>query len=368
MNKHQLNPDQQRAKAGLKELGGVLRAENRKQRTELREILQTQAENKPRGSYLASFSWSKVLVPAGSLLAVIVLMVAIAPKSGRVYPTSIGYPEPNTDYAFEETAMTGSAMSAPSTFKRQFIDDLGSNAATDGEVQAYRDEYGDAFEQNLSIDVLAKRQEQFEEISQLFQGSDGYIASFSDHGGNSRSINGHIPVEQLDHFKQGLVGIVGSYKFMTQSSYGYNRVPDLIAIDEKITEVEAAIAELEEKIANEQNLSNREELEQQLAQHQQFLAEREATKDEIEDRVEYVDISLYVNHIPSWWQAGDYHELRQSFAGYTDPSLGQKVLINFIYVVSKLLVLLSYTFWLIIPFLIWRWRRSRERKMFQALD
>ena len=86
------------------------------------------------------------------------------------------------------------------------------------------------------------------------------------------------------------------------------------------------------------------------------------------ERIDYVDVTINVTKVDQWWETNSYWELTQSVTGFDSPSFGQRFMINVLYIIAKLILFFSYTFWIIIPAVIWWVVRRKRRSIFAGLD
>ena len=69
--------------------------------------------------------------------------------------------------------------------------------------------------------------------------------------------------------------------------------------------------------------------------------------------VDYADINITLIKIPSWTKARSWQELKTVYAGFNDLDFGGRIVLNVLMALVVLVLIFSYTFWLIIPLGIW---------------
>ena len=352
-------------KEDLKDFASSVQTSNESHRLSLRAKLERESSS---SSTVAKkrFAWMKFVVMPTSALAVLVLLVVTSVPRDTV-DDLVYMPEPaGIAGSLSESAdleSTASYMTVPSskTFYERFLDGLGSNTASIEDSDAYRDEYGNLLEEDISFKMLAHDESVHQNIDELFTIVDGSIVSINDFSEDIREIQGSIPTDKKDFFIEELTEFVKNDNFITKISTAESRIADVVVIDEKILEVEEAIAALEEELTRDHTEEGRLSLEAQLQDLKNFLEERNDVKEEILNRVEMIDVVLRIEMVPKWGSATTLSELERSWYGFEDPSMFQQLFLNALFVLLKILLVLSYTFWLIVPLFIWHVWKRKER-------
>jgi hypothetical protein len=365
----------------LKSVGEALRNVNETHRESLRGRLHLAApkyENKKSGFRFPKLGLA--LIPTLSVAAVAALAIISAAYRPTYYSAEPFLSDDTMEMATESSiiSMDSDILDATSysettglgaqTFKSRFLRNIGRHDVPQGQVDEYRKTNGDFFEQDIRFNLLSKEKDALSEVTDIYTRLDGYIEQSRAHNTDSFTITGRIPKNNLSALRNELNEFVGSDNFYLESTNSYNRVKDVIVVDEKIQEVEDAIIELETLLASETNATIIKELNEELIQHRAFLRERTETKDAIIERVEYVDVSITITTIESWINADSYWELNQAISGYDQPGFGERILINVAYVITRIILFLSYTFWILIPLGIWLGMKKRRNTLFSELD
>ncbi len=366
----------------LNELGKALRNENDLHRDGLRSRLLQGSRKTGYSARPSRIQFGRFLFPSLSIAAIAVIAIISATYRPVQY-----FDEPyplmesgitTTEVASDMFVSEMDTLDAPSlssevglgapTFRSRFLGNIGRHNVSQDKIEDYRAVNGDLFERNVNIRLMSKAKDAFTEISTIYTNLDGYIERANENTRNSYTIVGRIPAQNISALRSELRSYVGSDDFYTESSMAYNRVPDAVVIDENIQEVIDAIALLEERIANETNANVLEKLNEDLKQHNAYLNERKGTKDDLMERVEYVDISITITKTPNWFESNSYWELSRSISGFDSPDFGQRFMINVLYMTTRLITFFSYTFWIIIPALIWWVVRRKRQSIFAGLD
>lgn len=283
-----------------------------------------------------------------------------------VEPTFDNSAQGSIEQSIEEEAISGrvsalsqSGFSRRPTFKERFLNRLGQHEASPDEV-ASRPQ---VFEQDMHADLMTTRKEDEvrSSVRIAFESLGGFVNTISSYPYRTKSIHisGKVPVRSLEAFRIMMKDFVQDPKYYRESMAVYNRTSDVVVIEDEWKKVEEAIAYLEEALARETDPQKRSSLERQLATHRARLREREKTKEAIIDRVEYADVSLTVQLLPTFWRANSLNDFRQLYVGFNEPTLLDKFKINSTAVALFILHVLSYLFWLI-P-IVWLWWRKSHR-------
>lgn len=248
------------------------------------------------------------------------------------------------------------------TFKDRFLGALGRHDADPDEV-ASREQM---IEQDVHSELMSTKSqdETVSALRSIFEALGGFVESVNTYNNRSSRdsvhIKGKVPARSLEAFRAMLKNFAGEDKYYRERLEAYNRTADVVAIEEEGQRVEDAIAYLEESLAQESDPRRRAELEAELETHRARLREREATREVIQDRVEYADVSVAVSLLPTFWRANSLKDFRQLYLGFNEPTLLDQFKINATAFVLGLLHALSYFFW-VIPIVWWIWRRKSRR-------
>lgn len=369
MNTNKFSPKEDQVKKSLKRLGHIVRSSGDEHQEMLRKQLQIQAESL-RSEKGNSRKWSKWVFAPVIALATLTLFIATNRQVDE--PTYYELAEGERGGVQISPGMVdvsdSASLSTTSTFYDRFLRNLGNNDVSLGDQMAYRDEYGNLLEQDLSAHILSSDEDIHREIDRLFALFDGYTTSINDTSSNVRIIQGNIPAQMKDLFIDELTELVKNEHFINTELDAQTRISDIVVIDEKIDEVTVAITDLESQIQNVKTDEERADLNQKLQDLKNYLEERERVKAEILNRVDLIDVTLKIERIPSWMQASEFDALEQSMLGFKNASLFQQLWLNTLFILLKMMQVLSYTFWFIIPLAIWLYRKWRLNTLFDGLD
>lgn len=367
--------DIKETKGRLKEAGRELREKSTGSKDNLMLMLDEMYESTPenkKNKIKCFFKKGLVLAPvigaAVIILAIAALEIINRPYSGPVYTKQ--YIESSS---LDQDIFGRKAPSDPSdiagysqsgTFKNKFLSLLGRHEAGPDEIA----ERGSILEKDLNIDLITTKKEDDAEkfAKNTFESLEGYVENirqyYYSHSKRIR-INGKIPADKMEDLRQSLKDYVEKSNYYRENIKAQSRTEDIIVIEEKIKEVEESIEYLENAIEQETNQAKKEELQKKLEENRAYLQERQETEEEIMQRVEYVDVNLVIEIIPSFWKANDFKDIKRFYKGFEAASLWEKLLFNALLVAIWFFRILSYTFWLI-PIAAWLIIRKRRKKRF----
>ena len=365
------NHSEEHVKDELKSFGRFLRHKNPEHQARLRAQLQNR---EPRLSTprVSSFGFTHRVFPTLSFaviafLAVVSVVYQPSYNIGNV-PVAVLETDGNLEASEFMSDSTGLSASSPSTFRNTFLRNLGKNQVPQSEIDAYRSAHEDLFEEDVQINLLSKEKDAVKDVMRLIEERGGFIEKRQQTRKDFATMTARIPKGELSSLRDDLRDFVKSDAFYFETSQAQNRTADVIVIDEKVQEVERAIVVLEEKLATENDPDTIKALNQELAQHYAYLKERQSTKETIMERVEYVDLSIAISTIASWWSADSYRDVHRSIAGYESPGFLARLSINALFVITRVLIFFSYTFWFLIPLVVWRALRRKRTSLFAGLD
>lgn len=369
-----ITPEEEKIKNRLKEVGKSLRNKSRAdgQLSEILENVYETNEGKGRKGYVLAFLKKPLfLVPAG----LVVIFFAVVVYKEFTYSPSYDYPsyggswEGGGDISFWALeSSTGSKYQAP-TFKQRFLSRLGQNEASPYEIA----KRGPILEKDLNVEIMTdKKDEASGVIQNAFTSLGGFVNSMNnDTSGQRRGriyVYGKIPANNIEAFRILVKNFVGEEKYYREGMQAQSRTADMIEIEKKIKEVEESIKYLEDAINKETNPIKKAELEKKLADNRAFFTEREETKNQIEERVDFVDVKLTAIIFPKFWQASSIDDFKSIYVGFEEPTLLDKFKINATRILVLFIQILSYTFWLI-PIIAWiLWKRQKEKRLLEELE
>lgn len=376
--KFKLDSEEKKIKNNLQQLGEKIRIRAKDSGPQTKQILeQTYVATEGKGAigYFTNF----LKRPAFAVSAILLVLVFVGYYRLFIYrPMRSVLDDPYYNYsggwsegeslAGPSMQSTGVGRTAP-TFKEKFLSALGSHEASPYEIA----KRGPLLEKDLNVEIMTDKKDEADSIiKDAFQTTGGYINRIEPCNSCSRrgtlTVYGKVPADNLESFKAMIKSFVGETKYYREGLNAQSRTADIIAAEKSIKEVEDSIGYLEDALTRETDLKKKAELEKKLADDRAFLAEREETKKQIEERVEFADVYLSVTFLPTFWKASSFEDFKLIYLGFEQPSLLDQFKINATRVMIFLLRLLSYTFWLI-PIVIWFWwRRRGEQSLLDELE
>lgn len=401
--KFNLNEKERSVKEELKKLGVDIQKLSAEPKERLSTILQEKYESVPENKWNKTKSYFKrplILAPIAGLSVVVIfffVMNALYPMSYTNYPylepasysddsihysNKIGEPKAGPasvggggEYGlmYLEKAATPSGLkhSSSPTFKDKFLNLLGSHQADYQDIA----DRGAILEKDLNVKLITTQKEIDVELFArgTFESLGGYVENINQSSYYSAKnkrlfIQGKIPADKIDALRLALKNFVGKDKYYQEYLKAVSRTADVIVIEEKIKEVEKSIEYLEDAIAREANPKKKQQLQKQLIDNKNFLAEREQTQEKIMERVDFVDVGLNLRIIHSFWRAGGIDDIRLLYSGFENASIWDNLIINVLHIIIIFLKILSYTFW-IIPIIVWIIiKKKRQKKFLAELD
>lgn len=345
--------------------------------SELSDMYDRTEENRARKvkTYLFKpYVWAPAL--AVFVIAIITFTNLNNPPS-QIYPNY--YPDVYTykgDISVAPTAMdqgvgSSAGFAAPQpTFKQRFIENLGQHAASPEDIA----KAGSMLAKDVNVNImLVKKVDSVELFAKtMFEPLGGFVGNIGqDNYYANRStfwVRGKIPADKMDLFRMSLKNFVGNNKYYQENLSAQSRTSDIIVIDQNIKSVQDTISYLKTSIVKETDEVKKAALQKQLNQNNAYLKEREQTKKEILAQVNYVDVSLEVKTIPSFWSAENISDIQNYFYGYESVSLWSQMLINVLFVCIGVLKILSWTFWVIIIVVWLIIRKRRKNKWLEQME
>lgn len=224
--------------------------------------------------------------------------------------------------------------------------------------------YGNLLKENSSIGLMSSDEEIDTTILSLFSSMGGSITSLNDYQDAGRwNMQGEIPTASLSEFRNQLREIVGDKNF-SDNFQAASQLNQVLTVDEAIENLQTQIDELTAQIQSEKNETKRAQLVQQRDIHAYGITAHEEQKLTLVNETHLATISINTQYIRPWWQATNYYELEKSITGLGQKTFGQSIWINVLFVLRALIVVFSYTFWFVIPIIIWRtWNKIRWEKL-----
>lgn len=361
----------------LKDLGERLRGSNESHRARLRAQLEAQA---PQTHLVTSSSlafWKQWLTLGTGALAMLAIVIAThhepevytyAPPSGSL-SMNLGLEDKDevTGLASEQTIADGLVTRDDYDYEPSPAP-VKSGAAVGGVVD-YEQEHGSMLEKTTTIALKTSTPDAVGKVESLFTSLGGHLSSISNYGlGQPSTLTGVVPADSYFLFREQLHDLVKADKFIFESLNADDLIPSAIEIDDNIEQINLDIEATKHQIQETKNSNERAKLEDELGQYYNQLEDLQASRDDLDDRASFVNVSITVYDLPSFWEVGDQYELSGRVTGFEQPSFVQQVWINILIAGFWFLQVFSVTFWLIIPLIIWLISRRRQRKAWKELE
>jgi len=309
-------------KARLQNIGATLRSSNPNHQSSLRAQLISPA---PVHVKTSPRNWKWFLAPMGGVLAVFVLIVVanqvrqpqmIDTYYDDVLVSDVSNTLGDASGLSGETGLSSGRSYIPSMpWKRN---------VSKNEIAEYQDTYGTSLEENRQYRVLTKDLDDKENVQDLFTLYEGSVERVSDTV-NRFNIVVTIPQTDIERFQDRIQDLASKDKYFSINGAGVSRTLDLMR------------------------------------------APTDEARQKIQDDVDYVDVIVTLEKMPSLWSTSSY-DVKRVIAGYSDPGLFQSILIMFVFMTSMAIVFLTATFWFIIPLGYWIWRRKKTKSTLRFMD
>ena len=361
-----ITPEEKEIKGNLKEIGQSLKNSSRATDNKLGEMLEsvyeTSAGKGKIGYVFGFFKKPLVWVPAVAVILFMVANSATLFRPTKIYDGGYYSDSGNIDFGVPMGMSESSSYKTSTTFRQRFLNRLGQNEASPYEIA----QRGPILEKDLNVEIMTNQKDAASAVIQnAFTSLGGFISSINnDTAGQRRGriyAYGKIPANNIEAFRILIKNFAEEDKYYREGMQAQSRTADMIEIDKKIKEVEKSIKYLEDAISRETDSTKKAILEKQLADNQAFSNEREETKKQIQERVDFVDVRLTAIIFPEFWKASSINDLKSIYVGFEEPTLLDKFKINATRVLIFFIQILSYTFWMI-PIIVWVWWKKRKTK------
>lgn len=226
------------------------------------------------------------------------------------------------------------------------------------------DRYGDLLKKSSSIALLSNDKDDVGEVVSLFSALGGHIQHLTDNRETGRlTLQGEIPTKSLSTLQDQLKSLVGE-KYFAENISAVSQLNTVLQTDSQMESIQARIDEIRAALAADPDEETRANLLIQLQNREAELETHEQAKLNTINDTHLTTININMEHVRPWWQTTSRYELEESVTGFEDATFGQQFWINVLFIVRGTLFLFSYTFWFIIPLLIWwSWNRIRWERL-----
>lgn len=366
----------QEVKNNLKKIGENMRASHDAHKESLRHRLTALHPEEPvllpkRLTWFPVLSWGAVVVIA------LVIGNAMYDRSAA-YDTSVSFNIIDNSLVDERDGMGAVSEAADMVTGGWFAD--GSemiasyppgvkNDVTHEDIVDYEEDNGAMLEQSVNISMLTQEDDASETVVALFASLGGHLSSIHSNDDNFTTITGSIPVSRMSLFYEQLDMLVKSDAFIEKIVQGDSVIREAIDIAQREQDLRDVEAEMTEQLQRAETTDEQKKvLRQSLELISDEMIELTRERDALDNRVDYVTVSVTIEELPSIWGVQNTHQLNDVIAGYESPTLWQKILINVLTVFFIAVEFFSLTFWILIPLGIFFIVHFRRRRVFRELD
>lgn len=366
----------QEVKNNLKKIGEKIRGSNDTHKASLRQKLlalhpEESAVLPRRLAWFPVLSWGAV--------AVVALVIGNA-----MYDRPVPMPEYQqsakesefTEYSMVVDALSDSAGLASGG---SFFDDydgadrtrpveMSTNTAKDDDIVEYEKDNGTMLEQSVNINMLTQEDDASETVAALFASLGGYLSSIRSNDDEYTTITGSIPASRMSFFYEQLDTFVKNAAFIEKTLRGDSVTSEAIDLAEREQALRDAEADVTEQLKNATTDEQKKMLQESLETISDEMFQITDEQDALDDRVDYVTVSVGIEKLPSIWGMQNGHQLNDVIAGYESPTLWQRIVINVLTALFVAVEFLSVTFWILIPLGIFILIRLRRRRILRELD
>lgn len=365
----------QEIKEQLKRLGEHLQKDQGDHQTLLRQKLQA-TQSDARVAFTKRFSWAPMF--GLGIAGICVLVVAADFSERRVEIPEYAYENSVTQFSMiaDVSDATGLASDSGGLFdfgEEDIViyDDESyqqpiRSKNNDGEIVDYENEYGAMLEQSVSIRMLTREDDASETVAALFASLGGHLTSIRDNE-EFATITGSVPASRMSFFYDELDGLVKNEAFIEKNLRGDSVTEEALFLAEGLDALRTAEADVTAQLQVATTDEEKQRLQESLETISEEIASMMADQEALEDRVDFVTVSVSIEELPSIWEVENKYELHDVIAGFDDASLWQRVVINVLTVFLIVVELVSATFWILIPVLYFVIRRARRRRLLREL-
>ncbi|MFH1713084.1 MAG: hypothetical protein ABH896_02770 [Candidatus Jacksonbacteria bacterium] len=363
-----LNKEEIELKDNLKSMGQKLQKDSHEFGVKLKSVLESEYGKKENRHQIIKVGfkqalWGKRLLVGGMAGLVLICIVWTISSYTLQVGQDIGAPK-ERQIDLERKFLGNSA----GTFKERFLDKLGQHQASPEEIA----KRGAMLEQDLNISLISSKKDSKEFAQNIFDKLGGFVERVDQNKyQNAIIITGKIPAANLEALRIMLKDYAEKDKYYQEFMEAVNRTADMIKAEDETRLVEDGIEYLKGAIAREQDPKKQELLRQKLEENLAYLGERQSIEKKIEDMVDYADISITLIKIPSLIKAHSWQELKTVYAGFNNLDFSGRIVLNILMALVVLILIFSYTFWLVIPLGLWlilRHRRLPSKALYKELE
>jgi regulator of replication initiation timing len=233
----------------------------------------------------------------------------------------------------------------------------------------YENEHGAMLEKTTRISLLTTEDDTVDQVEQLFTSLGGHISSISTYDMTQPvSFTGIVPADSYFMFRQELHDLVSADKYFSEVLNATDLIPSAITLDEQVTKTTEEIASLRKQIAESTDQNQKMSLERQLKNRETQLDSLQESREGLDSRVAYTNVTVMVDEIPGFWETREGPDLRRLVTGFGMPSYFQQIWINILMMCFWVLEIMSYAMWLVIPLMVWLVYRRRQRLAWRELE
>ncbi len=360
----------QEVKNNLKKMGDKMRESNENHKGSLRQKLIALSPEEP-AMLPKHFVWFPVL--SWGAIAVVAFVVGNAmydrPISFYEYERSI------TKYGLGDSPMVSVFYDDSDVNNIAARDSYGDDAlvreseTTKGqEIVDYEEDNGAMLEQSVSMSILTQEDDVSETIAALFASLGGHLSSIRSNDDEYATITGSIPVSRISFFYEQLDTFVKNDAFIEKTLSGDSVTSEAIDLAKREQALRDAEAEITEQLKNAKTDEQKKMLQESLETISDEMIQLTDEQDALNDRVDYVTVSVSIEKLPSMWGIQSEYQLNDVIAGYESPTLWQGIIINVLTVFFIAIEFLSVTFWILIPLGIFVLMRLKRRRILNELE
>ena len=355
----------------LKDLGERLRGSNESHRVRLRAQLAELAPNRPlpldKRRLGGVVTWLTFSTGVMAMLAIVIATHERPVAYVNTPPLDLVILDDDQEFY----AGQGRLDSEPNAVVTEERDQLPrkSVAATRGVVD-YEQDHGSMLEKTTTINLMTREDDAVGKVESLFTSVGGHLSGISNYGAGQPSVlTGEVPADSYFLFREQLHGFVRADRYITESLNAQDLIPSAIEIDENLVGVQVSIDELSQQIKDTKDEGKKTKLQAELDKLESQKTNLEKSRANLTDRADYVRVSVGVYDLPTLWQVdANQYEIQRVIAGFGTQSFPVQAWGNVLMVFFWAIQLLSVTFWLIIPLVIWLALRRRQRKTWKELE
>lgn len=244
----------------------------------------------------------------------------------------------------------------------------GLETMKDDDIIDYEQDNGAMLEQSVNIRILTREDDASETVAALFASLGGHLSSIRSNDDEYATITGSIPASRMSFFYEQIDALVKNDAFIEKTLRGDSVTTEALDLADREEALRAAEISATEQLQAATTEEEKKRLQESLETISEEMVQLAEEQDLLDDRVDYVTVSVNIEKLPSLFGVQSEHQLNDVIAGFERPTLWQGILINVLTVFFIVVEFLSITFWILIPLAIFVLIHLKRRRVLKELE